>query len=43
MTTAPTLSYIESDFAHVHETAREFRLRTAQPRPRRIRRLFALA
>jgi hypothetical protein len=41
---APTLNYIESDFADIFETAKEYRLRTAQPRKhRRLRRLLALS
>jgi hypothetical protein len=43
---APTLNYIETDFAHVLETADEFRRRSAAaapPKVRRMRRLFALA
>ena len=43
---APTLSYIESDFAHVLETADEFRRRrsaAAPPKVRRMRRLLALS
>jgi hypothetical protein len=32
---APTVSYIETDFAHVNETCAEYRHRTAVKRPRR--------
>ena len=41
---APTLSYIETDFADSRETCAEYRHRTSLPRKhRRLRRLLALA
>ena len=41
---APTLSYIETDFADAGETCAEYRHRTSPPRKhRRLRRLLALA
>ena len=41
---SPTVTYIESDFAHDNETAVEYRRRVVQPRRFfRMRRLLALA
>ena len=41
---APTVSYIETDFAHATETCSQYRARTSEPRKhRRLRRLLALA
>jgi hypothetical protein len=41
---APTLEYIETDFADIRETCAQYRHRTAKPRKqRRLRRLLALA
>ena len=41
---APTLSYIETDFADAGETCAEYRDRKSAPRRhRRLRRLLALA
>jgi hypothetical protein len=41
---APTLEYIETDFADALETAAQYRRRTAKPRKqRRLRRLLALS
>ena len=38
---APTVSYIETDFADATETCAQYRHRTAQPKRRWTRRLFA--
>ncbi len=41
---APTVTYIETDFAHSTETCAEYRRRRVSPRKsRRLRRLLALA